>query len=369
MPADARDERHRLATGMPTDEELWGDAEELVADERGLRIKVGTCWFRLSDEQAGVRAYGSRITGKTRKFWAGYYNLKAIDHYTGGVLAAHVVSASTQEHAAYGDLYEQLVINLGKKPRAVVADRGFSVAAVFERHTRDGVASVIPWRKHHSEMTRRDHLPRYDRHGIPHCRHCGMEGTFHRFQADSGPNKEPRLWFRCAKPGGPECIKVQSILCKENWRSLLPLWRTSAAYQVLRTSHDSYEAAHHRWRERYAVAGDTKADRPKRRGLGVQQLRASAALVLEWLTINYRQGWLGNEPINTAQETRLSADEAASYTQRIRATRQRVGLSATNSDGMEKHLQEVEAAALAQGLGSKQAMATILAANEQSEVG
>jgi len=190
-PGDARDERHRLAIEEPTDDALWGEADELAADERGLRIRVGKCWFRLSDEEAGVRAYTS-AAGKTRKFWAGYYNLKAIDHYTGGVLATRVVSASTQEHHAYPELYERLVESLGDKPMAVVAHKGFSVSAVFEQHTRDGVASVIPWRKHVSEPVRKDHLPRYDRHGIPHCKHCEHEATLVRFQHDTGPNEGVR---------------------------------------------------------------------------------------------------------------------------------------------------------------------------------
>ena len=361
QPADAREERHQIAIEQPTDDALLGGADELAADERGLRIRVGKCWFRLSDGEAGIRAY-TTASGKLRRFWSGYYNIKAVDHYTGGVLAAHVVSASTQEHCAYPTLYEQVKEHIGTTPRAVVADRGFSVSAVFEAHTRDGVASVIPWRKGNaSEGKRVDYLPRYDRHGIPHCKHCGMEGIFHRFQHDSGPNKEPRLWFRCSKPGGPECQAVQSMLCKENWRLLLPLWRTSPAYQVLRQSHENYENAHHRWRERYGCAGDTKADRPKRRGLGVQQLRASAALVIEWLTICHRQGWLGGPVLNERTESVLSTDEAANHCALLRSARAALGLSACEPAGMEAHQAAVANSYTASSAGSAQAAATIAA--------
>ena len=359
-PAAAREERHQLATDLPTEADLLGAASEVAADERGLRVKVGSCWYRLSDEEAGIRAYTTG--GKVRRFWAGYYNLKAIDHYTGGVLAVHVESASTQEHAAYPGLYARLRGNLGEhSPRAIVADRGFSVSSVFEAHTRDGIASVIPWRKHYSEPTRKDHLPKYDRHGIPHCKHCGLEAIFHRFQHDSGPNKEPRLWFRCSKPGAPECERVQSILCKENWRLMIPLWRTSIAYQVLRARHDHYEYGHHRWRERYGVAGDSRADRPKRRGLGVQQLRASAALSIEWLTICYRQGWLGGKPLNPHPEVALTRDEAASYATRILAYRQAIGLSATDADGMKIHQEEVAVWQATNSEGSSKSHATVMA--------
>lgn len=338
--ADARDERHRLASVAPTEDDLHGQADEMAADERGLRVKVGGCWYLLSDDEAGVRAYTTG-TGKVRTFWAGYYCSKAIDHYTGGVLAVHVTSASVQEHISYPELYEQVKEHLGTAPKAIVADRGFSVASVFEMHTRDGVASVIPWRAHWKETARKDHLPRYDRHGIPHCAHCGGEGTFHRFQHDAGPKAEPRLWFRCAKPSEPECERVQSLQCKENWRLLLPLWRTNPAYQVLKATHSHYEAAHHRWRERYAVAGDTKADRSKRRGMGVQQLRGSAALIIEWLTICHRQGWLGGPVINKRTETILTRDEAERSCHRIRNQRHALGLGVVDADDMADHQAEV----------------------------
>lgn len=55
---------------------------------------------------------------------------------------------------------------------------------VFELHRRDGVASVIPWRPSDTESARKEYLPRFDRHGIPHCKHS--ESTFHRFQHDAG---------------------------------------------------------------------------------------------------------------------------------------------------------------------------------------
>lgn len=336
--ADARQERHRLAEQVPTDDVLMGAADEMSADERGLRIKVNGCWYLLSDEEAGVRAYVRN--DKVTRFWAGYYCLKATDHYTGGVLGAHITDASTQEHLGYPALYAQVKESLGQAPKAVVADRGFSISSVFEMHTRDGVASVIPWRKHHLQPSRDDY-ERFDRHGIPKCKHCDGETVYQRFQHDAGQSKNPRLWFVCARPAEPKCERSQSIMCSEHWRLLLPLWRTSPAYQVLRATHQAYESSHHRWRERYAVAGDCKADRIKRRGLGVQQLRASAALVVEWLTICHREGWLGGPRINTREETVIKPEAARSYTRRLVAMRQALGLSAVDAEHMAEHQAEV----------------------------
>ena len=154
------------------------------------------------------------------------------------------------------------------------------------------------------------------------------------------------------------------MLCKENWRSLVPLWRTSPAYQVLRSTHESYEGAHHRWRERYAVAGDTKADRPKRRGLGVQQLRASAALVIEWLTICHRQGWLEEPVLNPSVERSLSPEDAASYCKGILKMREALGLSSCPPDAMPAHQTAVLAYHETSSHGSKQSIATLVAATE-----
>jgi hypothetical protein len=45
-------------------------------------------------------------------------------------------------------------------------------------------------------------------------------------------------------------------------------------------------------RDRYRIDPDCMRLRPKRIGAGWQQLRASAAVVSEWLRVCFRQGWL-----------------------------------------------------------------------------
>ncbi len=74
----------------------------------------------------------------------------------------------------------------------------------------------------------------------------------------------------------------------------MPLWRTDPIYHELRTSDSQYERVHRHWRERYLVAGESLATRPKRRGIGCQELRAQAARLVEWLRISWREGWLGS---------------------------------------------------------------------------
>ncbi len=180
--------------------------------------------------------------------------------------------------------------NLGATPETIVADRGFSVESVFALNTNNGVASIIPWRKRKGHERRHD-FPTHDRHGIPRCKHCGGETSFVRFRVEA---RGPRLWFKCRQGATSACGKTQTIQCKQDWRLLLPLWRTDPIYAELKETHSQYERVHRHWRERYLVAGDNLATRPKRRGIGVQELRAQAALLVEWLRISWREGWLGS---------------------------------------------------------------------------
>lgn len=300
----ARDERQKAAELPPPEDDevlLIGDASELVWDDqrqvRRLRVGKTGCWYRLLDPDAGARAYTK--DGKAARFWRGYYNLKAIDHYTGAPVAIHVTSASVQEYHAYPELFEKLCDNVGEAPRAVVGDKGFAVSSVYELDTSHGVASVFPYRNGGQEHYRSDHLE-YDRDGVPRCKGCFGPTNFVRFSA---ANPKPRLWFRCQAPSTPACEKEQSIYCERDWRYLLPLWRTTEAYHALRASHDKYERVHVHWRQRYKVAGDDFGSRPKRRGRACQQLRADAALCIEWLRILHREGWLGSARRNTETAT------------------------------------------------------------------
>ena len=77
-------------------------------------------------------------------------------------------------------------------------------------------------------------------------------------------------------------------------RLLIPISRVTPYYQALRKSHQNCESVFRRWRDRYGVAGKNADARLKRRGIPFQQLRASAALAIEWFRICLRYGWLGS---------------------------------------------------------------------------
>jgi len=272
-------------------DEKTGQTYLLVQDKHG-------CWYRSFDTTAGARSYaGPR--GSFR-YWHGYYNIKAIDHYTGGVLDVFVMDASINEHFANDVVVDRIKEALGDTPRALCYDKGFSIESVYKHNTLKGIATVAPFRRGRFGNRADYDTNRYDRHGVPRCKHCGGEGRFLSFLAEP----KPRLIYTCgvgcdaSKRADGSPIRM-SINCEEKWRFLVPLWRTSEAYMALKLVGKSYEGVHRYWRDRYKVGGTDYYTRPKRIGKEWQQLRASAAMLAEWIKICWREGWLGSARRNT----------------------------------------------------------------------
>lgn len=324
--SEVRADRHRQtslpaepteANGEPSDPLDLG-FEEVGETATGKLIRIGGCLYRTLDPKAGIRAYtGSK---GAVKFWHGYYNMKAIDHVTRAPIAVRVDSASKNEHMIYPELLDQATRNLGTSPRAVIADRGFSVRPVFELNTRRGIASVIQWRRAQAHEQKNDN-DRYDRHGIPRCQHCGATTEFVRFHHEP----TPRIWFRCMSGMTDACNGVQSIACATDWRALVPLRRDDPVYLELRRTHQLYEAVHDYWRDRYKVAAADIGQRPKRIGPEWQQLRANAALLVEWLRISYLHGWLGGERTPCRAVAKIGRGNDAA--RRLRQFRAQIGLN------------------------------------------
>lgn len=328
-----RARRHEQAE-LPEPEQFHdeiGDADEIRYEKDKLRLKVGGCLYDVLDPTAGVRAYTR--DGRTKRFWLGFYNGKAIDHFTGAPVAVLITSASIQEHRSYPQLYEAATTNTGVQPAAVVGDRGYSISSVFEHNTSRGVASVMPWRAHvlYPDRSRED-TDTHDRHGVVRCKHCGAPTAFVSFARTAGAKRGkakrgPRLYVRCLAPVTPECRGRQSIGCAVSWRMLLPLWRLNPTYMALRHAHDRYERVHHHWRVRWRSGADDHALRPKRRGLANQQLRANAALLVEWLMICWREDWLpDSRPMGCPCPDRVFEDDGQAHLDDLEKARAALGL-------------------------------------------
>lgn len=320
-----RKERHALddeSEEEVPDQLLGRDGRKTWVEDGVLYAQVGKagCIYRVTDPTAGVRAYTG--DGRASRFWVGFYNTKAVDHYTGAPVAVHLTSASVPEFKSYPDVFKRVLDALGgEAPHAVVADRGYGFTAVFEHNTKHGTATITPWRKRGARDHSDEDRDGWDRHGVPRCKHCGGETQFVRFHPGKG---NPRVWFRCTGKPLPACEKDQSLTCERDWKLLLPLWSTTARYQALLGAHSEYEGAHHYWRSRYRVGADNALMRPKRRGISCQQLRANAALLVEWLRIVVREGWLGKSKTSGSKEVGRDGQERLNN---LHAARRAAGLT------------------------------------------
>jgi hypothetical protein len=305
----AGDKRRDLASEHPhqVDVKLSGlDPAQIVrtVDGQGreiTRIRMNGCWYRTLDTAAGIRAYTDG-KGKVKRFWHGYYNTKAIDEFTDAPVVVYVSSASKAEYHTYPEILHHVQETIGGNPRSIIGDKGYSIESVFKTNTEQGILTVAPFRAGNKKTRPEYATDQYDEHGIPLCKHCGVEGTFVSFTL----TPKPRILYRCSIncPGSQDANgnpKRQSIYCETKWRLLLPTFRTTELYMALRSRIGTKERVHGYWRRRYHVAGDSVDNRVKRNGAGARQLRANAALLIEWLVITWRQGWLGGVKRNHAE--------------------------------------------------------------------
>jgi hypothetical protein len=304
------------------------EPEITESTKKGKRVKIGGCWYRMRDVEAGVRAYTSN--GRVTRFWIGFYAGKGVCHYTGGAIPS-VDSASTQECHLFPALYDRVTAMAGRRPETAIGDKGISVSSCFQHATENDTAPIFPWRG--GAHARHDHA-KFDRHGVKRCDHCGGVMYQTRFSANNG---KPRLWFRCTFELTPDCAGEQTISCSEDWRSLIPLSRTSALYHELKESHRAYEAVHDYWRDRYKVASDTLANRPKAVGLDWHRLRANVACLIDWLRIAAKAGWLGSARSAVRHKgvrRQKKASQAAARS--VAKTRARLGLYTPYGPGAKK---------------------------------
>jgi hypothetical protein len=323
----AGDLRRELASEHPLEVDVKLSGLDPAKFERGYddmgreitRIRMNGCWYRTLDTDAGIRAYKGK-NGKIRKFWHGYYNTKAICEFVETPTVVYVSSASKAEFHTYDDVLHHIKETSGT-PRSVIADKGYSVERVFKTNTEQGILTVSPFRAGNKATRPEYATDEYDEHGVPLCKHCGCEGTFVSFTV----KPKPRILYRCSIncPGSLDANgnpTRQSIYCEKKWRLLLPVFRTSELYLALRQGIGTKERVHGYWRRRYHVAGTDVDNRIKRNGIGARQLRANAALLIEWLVLTYRQGWLGGKKRNHAVPRVIRAEKALDSFRKYRAS-------------------------------------------------
>lgn len=292
--------RKRRRKRQPTGDPIPPNGTVEITED-GVRFVSGGHWWLSRDKDAGTRSYGGK------KAWHGYMNNKATDLVTRAPLAVWVTPATANEFHLLPALYDRATANSGVEAVAVIADAGLTTNANYDFLTERGVTLVGPTREG-SKGKVADGMTvsldnRCDMHGVPTCRGCGMPCDYVGFSKKSG---KARVWFRCPLPSTKKCEKTQSMVCSKAVQRLIPLWRTSSVYSVLRSQVGNLEHVHEDWRSRYRSGGKSLRERPRRVGLAWQQLRANAALLIEWMWVLLRQGWIGPKKAPRAKTVPLS---------------------------------------------------------------
>lgn len=275
---------------------LWWAQRELDAtDKNGKPVPGRDHYFCCKDTTVGARNY--RQTAKSRgTFWLGWNIIKLVDVYTGAAISVTAIEADKQEYHEYPALAEKARASIGVYPQMVSGDRGLSIKSVYEFNTRRGIATVTPFRQTPQHKRRRElENEIVDRHGVPRCPACGAEGKTRGrglgFRIEDGT---PRIYFACSARITPGCSGTKHVDCEQEWRLLQPLNITDETYHQMRQVHGHHENIHRLQRQRYSVGGREISVRDHRMGVRRQQLRLHAAMLLEWLRICLRQGWLAS---------------------------------------------------------------------------
>ncbi|MGA2927813.1 MAG: hypothetical protein ABSG43_17810 [Solirubrobacteraceae bacterium] len=100
------------------------------------------------------------------------------------------------------------------------------------------------------------------------------------------------MFFECTLKPHPECAGKQPMLCDDDSRFVLPLRQDTQLYQALEVQTFQYERVHRFARQRNDSGADNPTLRPKRKGVGWQQLRADATVLSDWVKACFHQGWL-----------------------------------------------------------------------------
>lgn len=308
------------------EQDLRGDVESVdLLDDGTVRVKTANHYWRLLDPTAGVRAY-TGPKGAT-SFWAGFYDLKVSCHTFGKTIVQLVEAADETECSLFPDALERVLRICGEgHVRSMNADKGFATKPVCQSLVEHGITPVMPLRSYRGEDEKPPDRELFDRDGVPRCKHCGGDTVFVRF----AKSPKPRLWFKCAKPS-TRCVdkngqpKQQTIYCSVDPRYLIPLWRTTPAWQALSHLGLSHERTHHLGRVRHKSAGKNYDSRPKRIGRDWQQLRANAAVTVTWLKIAWRMGWLPESFLRNNEQPYLQ--DGTEFAARISAYRRAEGLT------------------------------------------
>lgn len=263
---------------------------------------------RSSDWSSGIRYYA-----KIHKLWFGGYLLVAISALVGEPIAIGAGPADVNEFDFFPALLASVRAAFGRYPRVMSFDRHYFLRPLFRICTEHSIAPVGPERvitgkpDHQAWRT-----PWFDEDGVPRCPYCGGVGN------QSGPGLGlrptrggPVILARCLDLADGRCGKEFSVPCSLEWLKLIGLSQLNPLYWAVSERHQTYERGFRHLRQRFSMAGKDLSTCLYRPGVYAQLLRAQAALLILWLKLSLRNGWLTpltvEIDVNANRPERLSA--------------------------------------------------------------
>ena len=261
----------------------------------GVLIRAGHI-YKCRDKSAGGRRYAA--TKRKDVFWLGGYFMPGVDDSTRApprCTSPRPPPGVQRAPAAY----EKTCVAIDDEPITAVMDRGFHIKARLEELHLCGTAPIVPFRAPHAGWTPENlQTEMIDSDGTPRFATCGRpEPPRARGLGLDWAEGVPRIRYRCAIYDTDECLgRTQSIAVLDAAAAAEPdPSRTSRLHHDLLESHQNMEGVFAAWRERYKVAGNDLGSRIRRRaGVSAQNLRAAAALLIEWFRMDLRNGWMGS---------------------------------------------------------------------------
>lgn len=303
-PKEVDDARKELIEMPPmsSEEERAMLRSSWVGKDGWRYAKHDGCVFKWIDTDARFRSY-VRKDG-TKSTVLGGYDMAATDHLTGGIIEGVVFGAHRQEHMAIPALVRRIERAMaGDLPETLSGDKALTNRKTARFLARRKIALVSPFRRQkHAQDEAGLRTDRWDEYG-PRCEHCGGPSTQHGAKLGLMLVRgEPVIRHRCELGATPDCARIQTVRCEDEYLVLRGLSPRTERYQALQASQRNLERTHFQKRRRFAVAGNDNTGKLKRRGIQVHRLRAATARFLEWFYICLRHGWIGGHKFVNPQK-------------------------------------------------------------------
>lgn len=275
-----RDEALRDLLAGKIDDAYIVPAEGRKPERLRFRTSSGH-WWETRDRFAGVRYYAAKNGGRG-KFWHGRLQVKLTDHFTGAPICIIDIPAGTNESKALKPMVTRACDVLDRPPLGLSTDSAHWFDETSNWLARRGCQHIGGDRRNALEPELVDDL------GGVHCEHCNGLAP----QQSYSDKQYPVGKYLCQHQLADDCGGEFRVAVSHAPRRLGPIPASRPEYHYMDLCHSNLENVNRTHRRRYHTAQKHYDHAPKRVSRFVQTLRAQMGLLIEWLRIGLRLGYL-----------------------------------------------------------------------------